>query len=812
MTVAVHAGMPLEAEQTSAQPPGRVEASGVAATATGCHAAPLLVVSPIAGEGLIAHGSIGPGVRIDPRLRLWTGPALHLDAGPEAKAFVHDGGWPLRFCGGRRPLDPPDCRLAWRHESQSPIFTGMRWLQAAVSVLPADRYWLAERAEVHLHADDIKRDPRDDAEDDDAILVSAAAGEGGPAKPMTRREKREMLLALLAAPIQAIFAEDELLTWPEPGLREYQMEGAAWLMRPPSGGRLLADEMGLGKTIQAIAAARLLAQKREDGGGGFRCLVLAPGGLLRQWKAELVRWAPEFKVLLIDGSPVRRQALWHSMAGQIVLASYDAVRLDLDPAKARSGPLFREWDVVVCDEAQRIKNAKLETAKKVKMLRRRRSWALTGTPLENRVDEIGSIIEFVANDGAELSVDADRARALFARYGLRRHKKDHLAGLPPKILEDVYVEMGDRQQEEYRKAESEAVLELEKERRDSDFRFKATARLNRLLLICNSSRTAPHQVPKFEQLVEHLDEVHEQGQRALVFSKFVEGGDHPASGIKWLADELAKRRPSWRVDRYHGEMSEQQKTNATSRLQAGETDVLFVSIRAGGVGLNLQAASYVFHYDRWWNPAVEQQAEDRSHRFGQTETVTVMRYITAGTVEERVAEILAQKQDLIAKVVDNDEGYAQAMVNNLEMSDLRYLFGIEAGPPPSAVRPLAPGAATSWERYEEMCRARLEGEGYEAKLTAPGADGGIDVIARMARPKRLAVLQAKDYEHPVGVEEVRAFIGALVALLPEKPERLVFAARSGFTYDARVLAAKHDPAIELWHGSPPAPDRRTADQ
>jgi SNF2 family DNA or RNA helicase len=238
------------------------------------------------------------------------------------------------------------------------------------------------------------------------------------------------------------------LSWPHP-LFPYQRTGIRAFLGRPS--LLLADEMGLGKTIQAIGALRCLFRERAAGSA----LVVAPAGLVLQWRREMRLWAPELRLLTVVGSAGARTAIWHGDA-QVFIASYETVRTDLD----RDGCIRRRWDVVVIDEAQRIKNPQADVARAIKRLRPQRAWALTGTPLENQLDDLVSVLDFVAPGRFRPETLTHGLRKLLEEVQLRRRRTDVLQDLPPKLPICVPISLEPRQRAAYERAERRGVIRL----------------------------------------------------------------------------------------------------------------------------------------------------------------------------------------------------------------------------------------------------------------------------------------------------------------------------------------------------------------
>jgi SNF2 family DNA or RNA helicase len=423
-------------------------------------------------------------------------------------------------------------------------------------------------------------------------------------------------------------------TWRSP-LPPYQKTGIARLVAEP--GVLLADEMGLGKTIQAIGALRVLLQRGAPG----PALVVVPTGLVLQWRRQFREWAPELTLSTCIGGPEERGQRWLASA-HVYLTGFDTLRSDM-ALPAPYGPRQRLWEVVVADEAQRIKNAHTAIAATVKALPRRRAWALTGTPLENRPDDTVSILEFVAPglcNPAEMVAGLRRALSLVQ---LRRRRADVLPELPLKTVFEIGPDLLPVQRAAYDIAHYEGLVWL----RSLGAELRVTHVLElilRLKQICNACpRTGAS--AKLADLVRRLHDVVRTGEKALVFSQFV--------AMPFGAEAIAQALKPFNPLLLTGRMSAAARDDAMTHFASDpDRHVLVSSLRTGGVGLNLTAASVVFHFDRWWNPAVETQAEDRAHRIGQTRPVQVFAYLTPDSIEQRIGEILDEKRALFADIID----------------------------------------------------------------------------------------------------------------------------------------------------------------
>ena len=460
-------------------------------------------------------------------------------------------------------------------------------------------------------------------------------------------------------------------------LMPFQRDGVQALMENRC--LLLADDMGLGKTIQAIVALRLLRAQREIAS----CLVAAPAGVLDQWRRELDKWAPELSAIIIRGSASDREWQWKADR-DVILVSYDTLRSDFS-SRDESMVRLKTWDVVVADEAQRVKNRN-STSDALKGLRRRRSWALTGTPVENDEEELASIMEFVDQDEAGMTRRYRAGWELRERHQelqLRRKKSDVLEDLPPKQETKISIQLGSRQRNSYEKAEQDGIVYLKSLGTEISVGHVLEL-ITRLKQICNADPKTGES-SKLSDIKQRLGQLAVQGHKALVFSQYT--SDH--AGVAAAARYLQEFSPLTIT----GDMPQEDRDGAIRRFRdRPEHKVLILSLRAGGLGLNLQEASYVFHLDRWWNPAVERQAEDRSHRLGQTVKVNVIKYSCAGTIEERIDRILESKQEVFDRLVDDVSLDISAQMSSQELFGL---FGLE-------VRVLHPELAEEASASESM--------------------------------------------------------------------------------------------------------------
>jgi SNF2 family DNA or RNA helicase len=433
------------------------------------------------------------------------------------------------------------------------------------------------------------------------------------------------------------------------------LEGIAFLM--PRHAALLADEMGLGKTGQAILALRLLFQ------AGFirRGLIVCPKPLVSNWSRELRIWAEDLPFEVIGGDAGERRSAWLVSNCPLKLVNYELLTRDavlLADERAR-------FDVVVLDEAQRIKNRESKTAQVVRGLRRERSWALTGTPIENKPDDLVNLFAFVDPGRIPSDAPVKRLPQLTSDCILRRTKEDVLTDLPPKTIRDAYLELTSAQRQSYILAEKEGVIRLNSlgETITIHHVFELVLRLKQ---ICNFDPLTG-QSAKLEQLQADLSEIAESGRKALVFSQWVEP-----------LEILAKALEPWGPLQFHGRIPARDRQAVLERFRSDPAKhVILMSYGVGSVGLNLQFTNYVFLFDRWWNPAVEDQAINRVHRIGQRQPVFVTRFVTPDTIEGRIAEVLDRKRELFNELLEQS-GPPPSL--GLTEEEVFGLFDIQARP------------------------------------------------------------------------------------------------------------------------------------
>ena len=415
-----------------------------------------------------------------------------------------------------------------------------------------------------------------------------------------------------------------------PLLHDYQWRGVSFLLG--SNSALLADEMGLGKTVQtAIALALVLREPKEVG----RALIVAPAALTANWMSELAVWVPSVAARRVQGG-VEDRAAFYRLPVPILVCSYEHVREDALTRMPREA-----FGVVVLDEAQRIKNRESATSFACRLLRRRRAWALSATPLENEFGDVTSILDFLEGEVGRWWTRA-AVRVKLATMMLRRRKREVRAELPPVIVQDLRLDLSAAQREEYEELWATREAQVRHEAKAGDRTAVMLGLIARLKRVCNYD-AASGRSTKLDALVA-ISGAAGQSARILVFSQYVET-------LRWISARLGM--PHGMLV---GAMADRQRKWAMEEFRSGRAPrALLVSLRAGGVGLNLGEASHVVLFDRWWNPAAEVQAIYRAHRFQREEPLHVVRFLVRDSIEERIASILEEKEQLFEDVVDSVE-------------------------------------------------------------------------------------------------------------------------------------------------------------
>ena len=472
-------------------------------------------------------------------------------------------------------------------------------------------------------------------------------------------------------------------------LRHYQVKGVSWLsfLTQFGFGSCLADDMGLGKTAELIA---LLLHDREAGNGTSQrgpALVICPMSIVGNWQREVQRFAPSLKVMIhhgherLSGEAFAREARQHD----IVITTYALALRD----KEHLGLI--DWEYVVVDEAQNIKNESAKQTQAIKSINGLHRIALTGTPVENRLSELWSIMEFLnpgylgsAKDfSSKFAVpiekyhDAERSETLkkvIQPFVLRRLKTDKaiISDLPEKNEMKVYCNLTQEQASLYEAVVKEMMEKIE-ESEGIERKGLVLSTIMKLKQICNhpahfvaDGSSLPGRSGKLARLEEMLEEVLAAGDKALIFSQFAEMGG--------MLRQYLQEGLDCEVFFLHGGTPKKQRDWMVQRFQNDRhgAPLFILSLKAGGVGLNLTAANHVFHFDRWWNPAVENQATDRAFRIGQTKNVQVHKFISVGTMEEHIDQMIEQKKELAESIV----GAGETWLTELSTAQLKELFAL----------------------------------------------------------------------------------------------------------------------------------------
>ena len=463
--------------------------------------------------------------------------------------------------------------------------------------------------------------------------------------------------------------------------REYQMKGFGWLwfMYKYGLNGILADDMGLGKTLQALT----VLQKAKEEDGPMPTLVVAPTTVVFNWESEIQKFAPTLSCLKLQGGE-RKQFFKKIPEYDVVITSYALLRRDIDKLKDIN---FR---YVILDESQNIKNATSQTAQAVKQLNSQHKLALSGTPIENKLEELWSVFDFLMPGFLFSMADFNsryvnpimerqdkivekRLKLQIYPFILRRMKRDVAKDLPDKVENIAYCELTDEQRDFYLQVLDSTKEELFKSIEQNGLeksRLSIFSALLRMRQICCHPKLYDKDnvkniisSGKFEKLKYMLEEIVSEGHRILLFSQFVDMLDI----IKAWLDKTGIK-----YEYLTGKTKDRQ--GAVERFNSDPTIKIFlISLKAGGTGLNLTGADYVIHYDPWWNPAVEDQATDRAYRIGQTKKVFVYRLITKNTVEEKIQKLKTIKRKLVDSVISVDRN----ITKSLTMDDIREIFSVD---------------------------------------------------------------------------------------------------------------------------------------
>ena len=498
----------------------------------------------------------------------------------------------------------------------------------------------------------------------DAIAEELQAAFAPPEAWAKRSDAIRNLSKLQPAPIRPELAQM---------LRLYQQVGVAWLWHLHNNhlGGLLADEMGLGKTVQALAFMEVVRRERPDEGP---CLVVCPASLVENWRREARRFTPSLKVLAHHGQS-RESSPEYLKRFDLVITSYGTLARDVGSFA------LVNWSTATCDEGQNIKNPRAQATKAVKQIIAKGRYILTGTPVENSLEDLRSLFGYLMPGylpkpeerlaSEDRKWHDDRLLQMAAPYILRRAKLAVAPELPPKIEQIIYCDFEENQKkfyDEMQETTRQEIFDMEMSgAKDNAIRMAAFNQLLRLRQICADPRILDPKMDeadsaKLQAFLELLEESIDANHRMLVFSTFV-------SALTIIRKALEARGiPYCYLD---GSTNDRQGVcdtfNSTPTIP-----VMLMSLKAGGTGLNLTGADTVVHYDPWWNPAAEAQATDRAHRIGQTRTVTSIKLIAAGTIEERVMDLQKSKSEMLRKLLTESDSVSSA----LSLDDIKALLTV----------------------------------------------------------------------------------------------------------------------------------------
>ena len=405
-------------------------------------------------------------------------------------------------------------------------------------------------------------------------------------------------------------------------LRPYQEEGFNFLLSKQRA--LLGDDMGLGKTVQSIVSLKKLYNEN----GFFRALIVVPNPLITNWSEEFNLWFKDSSLQILKGDLFDRTAQLKRSKG-FVLCSYEQMR-----ASFTRNHQIPKYEIVILDEAQRIKNNSSATYLAARRISKNKMWMLSGTPLENRIEDIVSIFSVLKWNTIQAGYSRPEITNKIAPYFLRRLKTDVLEELPELIEENVYVNMTAKQKIRYENTYNQ------KNSIDLNQSSNVLALITELKKICNFDDDS-NESGKLNYLKEIIQELKEKKEKVIVFSQYVKT-------LEYIKENL-----NHKVLMYHGGMKTNEKDVVLDEFKnSSKPEILLMSLKAGGVGLNLQEASTVILFDRWWNPAVESQAIARAHRMGNKKIVHAIKMVTPESIETRILELLHEKEELFEDIIE----------------------------------------------------------------------------------------------------------------------------------------------------------------
>lgn len=582
----------------------------------------------------------------------------------------------------------------------------------------------------------------------------------------------------------------------------FQKDGINFLLGNKSA--LLADEMGTGKTVMSTVATRILFRQ----GLVKHALIVCPlsvlgnsSGISRTpegWDGHLKTWAPELEVTVVRGSQNQRYRDWTQPA-HVYLTTYDILRQDLLENETVPPDVVNKIDLVILDEAQIIKNPSSGRARAAKKMNPSWRWALTGTPLENRIEELYAVFDFVKPRFIPQNLAYHNIRELVRPYIKRRTKKEVWKDLPPKILQEMWLEMDEAQRKIYQETENVARQELtslgEKVTRPHIF-----TQIQKLKRICNFVPGIATSA-KNEELVELVEEIQDAGRKVLVFSQWKD-----EYGVKRIENILKEIKVSY--VRFTGDESKTECDRAIEKFKTDpEVTVFLATLQKGGLGITLTEASYVIHFDHWWNPARMWQAEDRAHRHGQKEPVNVYSFWMKETIEERIYNKLKEKGLLFEQVIGVLS--EDAIESRISTEEWLELLGVPLKKQIQKAKvPTLSSIEDIYERiqtidpflFEKAVQSILQKLGYQADLTPKTRDEGIDIFAKRQSEFGFEITAVQCKRMPsVGREHLQKLLGVVSANRQVSKGLLVTS--GDLSKDAKRFCEENSGQLYYWNGS-----------
>lgn len=634
------------------------------------------------------------------------------------------------------------------------LFQSIRHPDKVMGMNYSDRHWKVEKVPTPSQEKPTRRPQKETGDLKPLNLNDVHKSQGR--KTRDQPSIWDMIFVLLQPPLT--FEKTDDLFLPSP-LRPYQCIGVQFLMDNQHA--LLADDMGTGKTVMTIVALKILMQQNKIS----NALILCPTSVLYEWERHLDEWAPELVVCLVRGNQDFRSIKWESQA-HVYVTTYDTLRSDVQN-KLLPEKKWVSFDVVIIDEAHHIKNQKSSRARAIKKLKPRYRWALTGTPVQNKIEDIEALYDFIfpglltKSDLSDLQGLMEKIKPFFKR----RRKQEVLSELPPKQTQEIWLEMTEEQREIYDRMEQEGQIEIEA-LGSGVSKTHIFAIIQKLKQICNF---LPNNItsPKLDALKEQVEEIIESGNKLIVFSQYVQ------EGVNKIENAL---RPFGTATIVGGQSDSVRRNEINKFKRSDKIPILIASVISGGEGLNLVEASYVVHFDHWWNPAVMWQAEDRVHRRGQEHKVNIYSYWMKNSIDERIYNILKRKGLLIENVVD---GLSEKRIEeSLTWDDFLEMAGFHKIEQQKPVFDSKKWQSMSFDEirrllfeiepreFEELVMELMHYLGYpNVKVTKATGDGGIDVISarNTGNGVEKVVAQCKRYKETqsVGSPIAREFFGAI---------------------------------------------------